>query len=157
MRVPIVGIGLARLHGRRASIPYLRFPLAFGVVSSRRRPDRMADGGPHSLRLDSRGAAHDMASTLLALGVFALASIALAAIRWKPARIPFFVWNLFVAAVIVRAFVAPSFRFDGTDHFLYSSIVLTASLLGVLGSWDHFRGPSPRPLEKTTIRLRRGR
>ena len=95
-------------------------------------------------------AAHDMASTLLALGVVALASIALAAFRWKPARIPFFLWNLFVAAVIVRAFVAPSFRFDGTDHFLYSSIVLTASLLGVLSSWDHFRGPSPRPLQKST-------
>ena len=85
-------------------------------------------------------AARDMASPLLALGVFALASLALAAFRWKPARIPFFVWNLFVAAVIVRAFVAPSFRFDGTDHFLYSSIVLTASLLGVLGSWEHFSG-----------------
>ena len=94
-------------------------------------------------------AAHDMASTLLALGVVALASIALAAFRWKPARIPFFLWNLFVAALIVCAFVRPSFRFDGTNHFLYSSIALTASLLGVLGSWDHFRGPTPGPLEKT--------
>ena len=101
-------------------------------------------------------AAHDMASTLLALGVFALASIALATFRWKLARIPFFVWNLFVAAVIVYTFVRPSFRFDGTDHFLYSSIVLTASLLGVLGSWDHFRGSSPRPLQKSTSDSGRG-
>ena len=91
----------------------------------------------------------DMASTLLALGVFALASIALAAFRWKPARAPFFVWNLFVTAVIVRAFAAPSFRFDGTDHFLYSSIALVISLLGVLSSWEHFSG-ARRPLPSST-------
>ena len=91
----------------------------------------------------------DMASTLLALGVFALGSIALAAFRWKPVRAPFFVWNLFVAAVIVRAFVAPSFRFDGTDHFLYSSIALVISLLGVLSSWEHFSG-ARRPLPSST-------
>ena len=91
----------------------------------------------------------DMASTLLALGVFALGSIALAAFRSKLARSPFFFWNLLVAALIVCAFARPSFRFDGADHFLYSSIALVTSLLGVLGSWEHFSG-ARRPLPSST-------
>ena len=91
----------------------------------------------------------DMASTLLALGVFGLAAIVLAALRWKPARTPFFVWNLFVAALIVCAFARSSFRFDGTDHFLYSSIALVVSLLGVLSSWEHF-SEARRPLPSST-------
>ncbi len=91
----------------------------------------------------------DMASTLLALGFVALASMLLAAFRWKPLRIPFFAWNLLAAAAIVRALGAPSFRFDGTENFLCCSIVLVAALLGVSGSWDHFRGSSPSPRLKT--------
>ena len=88
----------------------------------------------------------DMASTLLALGVFALASIVLATFRSKLMRVPFLFWTLLVAGLIVCAFVRPSFRFGGADHFLYSSIALVTSLLGVLGSWEHFSGarrPSP--------------
>ena len=91
----------------------------------------------------------DMASTLLALGVFALGSIALAAFRSKLARSPFFFWNLLVAALIVCAFVRPSFRFNGADHFLYSSIVLVASLAGVLSSWEHV-SEARRPLRRST-------
>ena len=92
----------------------------------------------------------DMASALLALGVFALASIVLATFRSKLTRVPFLLWNLLVAGLIVCAFVRPSFRFDGADHFLYSSIALVTSLLGVLGGWDHFSGarrPSPSSTE----------
>ena len=91
----------------------------------------------------------DMASTLLALGVFALASIVLATFRSKLTRVPFLLWTLLVAGLIVCAFVRPSFRFDGADHFLYSSIALVTSLLGVLGSWDHFSG-ARRPAASST-------
>ena len=91
----------------------------------------------------------DMASTLLALGVFALGSIALAAFRSKLARSPFLVWSLLAAGLIVCAFARPSFRFDGADHFLYSSIALVISLLGVLSSWEHFSG-ARRPLPSST-------
>ena len=141
MRVPIVGIGLPRPHGRRASSLHLRFPLFLGLclfgvgligsqAGERIRFPWIPGVGPD-----------DMASTLLVLGVFALGSIALAAFRSKLARSPFLVWSLLAAGLIVCAFARPSFRFDGADHFLYSSIALVTSLLGVLGSGNTSAAP----------------
>jgi hypothetical protein len=98
--------------------------------------------GARSLHLDIlpwSGAT--LAWVLLAASLFGLAAVLLAITRSVP--VPFFLWSLVVAAMLLKGYVFSSFRFAAGVGVHTAIYLVLGSWLALLGAWFALRLPKP--------------